>query len=83
MLQYFVYDVGSGVATYRNASYRDLIVALGLPSGLSVAPDESFTVDDEFVENYDLNDNLVRVDSPTIPPGTAVDAPSVEAPVAE
>ncbi len=49
------------MALYRNAAAEPLVVSHGLSSARTIEPDETFEVDEEFVENYDLNDNLVRV----------------------
>ena len=72
------------MATYRNRSDEELIVGLGFSGPRVVAPDATIEVPDEVAENYDLNDNFVRVDSAAVaPPAVApVDPPASEAPVA-
>lgn len=54
------------MATYRNKSSDTLEVPVQFRTFL-VPPDDTFDVPDELAESYDLNDNLVRVDTPAVP----------------
>lgn len=63
------------MATYRNRSNETLTCVTGFTSPRTVAPDETLEVPDELIENYDLNENFVRVGGSTPP---AADAPASE-----